>query len=370
LIPIIFYVGGFAPVGGVESFTSDLVLGLRAYGVRSAIVCWGGEHSGIQGLRAQGVPVHRSPWRWGCRWRLPDLVLLVVHGWRTRRAKTITFTKMLGPRIHRMLRRLNPRARFVLVTAYRPAEEWKDAAKSEASGLLSAFDQVIVQAPSFEKDLRRIGYLGEVDVVPYLPPVPYATDLPSLDILRVGFLGRLAEQKNLPYLLSAVGEMSNGRAGSRRPIELRLIGEGPDRGKLAERAREVCPEVNVCFVGHVPREKVNEAIDGCHLFAFSSTTEGQCLAALEILSRGRPIVATPVGAFPDISARTSSGSLALAPLGDVKAFAAALGRAEAGIESGAITPEGVAREFGNAFPRATVLSHYEQMLTRGARRTR
>jgi glycosyltransferase involved in cell wall biosynthesis len=65
----------------------------------------------------------------------------------------------------------------------------------------------------------------------------------------------------------------------------------------------------VRFHGAIPQRAVPAAIDSCHAFAFTSTTEGQCLAALEILARGRPILASSVGALPDILSEPALGSI-------------------------------------------------------------
>ena len=147
-----------------------------------------------------------------------------------------------------------------------------------------------------------------------IPPKPI-TPHPFPDgghCLRLGFLGRLVPQKNLVYLLEAFEHLVAGRAGAcSEPVswELHLFGDGPTKQELESAAAARGLESRVHFHGAVPHDAVAAAIDQCHLFAFSSVSEGQCLAALEILSRGRPIVATPVGAFPEFLTAPELGQL-------------------------------------------------------------
>ena len=362
--PLLFYTGGFAPVGGVESFTSDLALALHRRGVRGNLACWGSHHQGIVALEEAGLRVLRSPWRWGCRWGWPDGVLALLALGRLRRADTVVFSKTFGQRVHRVLRALNPRASFVLVTAYRPSEMWGRSPHPRLRQVLNGFDRIIVQAGVFETDLRTLGYRGEVRVLPYVPPSATVTPTPAMDVLRVGFLGRLVEQKNLSYLLASMSELARARQAQGKGTELWLIGDGLERHRLEENVRALSLQGNVRFLGAIAREQLGPAVDACHLFAFSSTSEGQCLAALDVLSRGRPVVATPVGAFPEMLEDGRLG--AVAPLGDPRSFAAVIAQIAARLESREMTPEGIGIEYERSFPRDGIISAYHSELTQGS----
>jgi glycosyltransferase involved in cell wall biosynthesis len=90
---------------------------------------------------------------------------------------------------------------------------------------------------------------------------------------------------------------------------LEIFGDGHLRAALEHHASQLGIARSTRFRGNIPQSHVSEAIDRCHLFAFTSIAEGQCLAALEILSRGRPIVATPAGALGEILSDARLGSL-------------------------------------------------------------
>ena len=79
--------------------------------------------------------------------------------------------------------------------------------------------------------------------------------------------------------------------------------------ELAQLAEHLGIGEQVKFHGTLLQSNVKKFIDKCDMFVFTSKIEGQCLAALEILSRGRPIAATPVGAFPNILSEEKFGTL-------------------------------------------------------------
>jgi glycosyltransferase involved in cell wall biosynthesis len=105
-------------------------------------------------------------------------------------------------------------------------------------------------------------------------------------------------------------------------FEFHLYGDGSESKAATLLARQLGIQRIAFFHGNLSRSQIGAAIDSCHFFAFASTTEGQCLAALEILARGRPILATPVGAFPHILRDASFGTMA--PSANLLEFTAAL----------------------------------------------
>jgi glycosyltransferase involved in cell wall biosynthesis len=96
-------------------------------------------------------------------------------------------------------------------------------------------------------------------------------------------------------------------------------------------------------------------------FAPVGGIEGQCLAALEILSRGRPIVATPVGALPQILLVPEFG--AIAPLHDAREFARVLSRLGLGVVEGRMTPEAIRARFARIFSRTDIIDRYRAVLS-------
>jgi glycosyltransferase involved in cell wall biosynthesis len=288
-------------------------------------------------------------------------MLAVRHGTLVARQDVVIFTKLPPPTILRSLRRIGRRLPFVYITAYRPSEMWRT--RPPTRSLLDRFDAMIVQAPSFADELQSFGYRGRIEIIPYVPPqVTPVHDLPAPDgPMRLGFLGRLVPQKNVSYLLDALVLLLPPQGRMKNPWELHLYGDGVERASLQAAAAALGVRDRVHFHGAVAHDVVSAAIDGCHLFAFPSLSEGQCLAALEILARGRPIITAPVGAFPEILAVPGLGRIA--PLHDPRAFAEALAAVGSDLLSGRLTPDSVQARFGTLFSHEDIVRRYDALLT-------
>ena len=351
--------GGFAPIGGVETLVHSLVLALYSRNVAAEIICWGAQSPLLADLQTLGVPVLRTRLKWGCRWGLPDKYMFALRRRELGSATLIVYPKLLRPEFHIAERRLNRRgrcSRTILITPYRPSEMW--AGSPPSPELLGCFDAIITQSAAFEGDLRGFGYTGVVSQLPLIPPIcEPVTPSPALPI-KVGFLGRLVEDKRLDYLLDAISSIPQSV-----DIRLELFGEGPVEAQLKEQVARLGLAGKVIFNGPVGRNLIKAAIDSCALFAFSSRTEGQCLAAIEILSRGRPIVATPVGVFPELLADGSLGRLA--PPNDPLRFGELLVELATEVAGNAsFTPQAVQDIYASRFGNSDVIDGYIELFRR------
>jgi glycosyltransferase involved in cell wall biosynthesis len=367
-VKLLFYAGGFSPIGGIESFIRDLSRTLAIHGHSAELLCWGPRSELLDEIAYYGK-VRRQRFRWGCRAFLPDLALAAYPGIRLVPEHDIILLTKLPPwPIVQLLRHAVGGRRYrplVYVTPYRPQEIWRDEKPPEA--MLNLFDAIIVQAAGFAQDLRSFGYRGVIETIPYIPPkLASPSALPaSGTVVRIGFIGRLVPQKNLPYLLEAFSRLRASDSTSRaafRSWELHLFGDGDQRRALENAASAYGLQKQVCFHGAIPHDAVRSAIDQCHLFAFSSVAEGQCLAALEILARGRPIVATPVGAFPEILVAPELG--AIAPLDNAEHFARALAEVGASLIEGHVTPHAIQDRFNSLLSHDKVVEQYCSVLSR------
>jgi len=100
----------------------------------------------------------------------------------------------------------------------------------------------------------------------------------------VGFVGRLAPQKNLPALIEAMAGLKGAR--------LRLIGEGPQQRDLSELAKRYRVEVEM--LGPIPHENLPRLLAECEIFILPSLYEGLPKALLEAMAAGLPVIATKV----------------------------------------------------------------------------
>lgn len=358
--------GGFAPVGGIEAIARELLIELKPHVPQRTLVTWGhpmSKNAMLREIAGSGVQMRHLPFRWGCRWELPDRLLAPLAMKAAEQADVIVLLKWFTPGFRSRLREAMVRAgrqpRMVYMTAYRPAE-WNPGTWDPVS-INRDFEALIVQARCFEDDLRQMGYRNRIAVIPYLPPDPLDPQpMPPGDRLRIGFLGRLEAQKNLGYLLDSLMALGPELENRGLPMwELHLFGDGSQRRSLEQQAAALGHADDVHFHGTVRGEAKEKALLSCHLFANSSTSEGQCLVAIEVISRGRPLVATPVGALPEVLAFEDLG--VLAPLNDPRAFALQLANVGQRVLKGDLDAARIRLAYQRVFRRQSVTEKYVEL---------
>jgi glycosyltransferase involved in cell wall biosynthesis len=134
----------------------------------------------------------------------------------------------------------------------------------------------------------------------------------------VGTVGRLHREKNLDLLLDAFRTFSLDHPRG----TLLIAGDGPERSSLPARAEELRIAGKVRFLGVVRHPW--EVLAAADLFALSSRYEGMPNVILEAMAASLPVVATAVGAVPEMIEDGREGLLV--PPGDSGSFAAALHR--------------------------------------------
>jgi len=106
-------------------------------------------------------------------------------------------------------------------------------------------------------------------------------------------------------------------------LELRLVGDGPERSRLQRLVEQLGLETRVRWLGQLGgAEEVEAVLAGWDVFALPSHAEGLPTAVLEAMAVGVPVVAAAVGGVPEIVRDGDSGRL-VAPH-DVAALANAL----------------------------------------------
>ena len=109
---------------------------------------------------------------------------------------------------------------------------------------------------------------------------------------------------------------------ARRPVRLRLVGDGPDRASLQAEVLSRGLAADVEFLGE--QIDLPAVMRGADLFLLPSETESFGLAALEAMACGLPVIASAVGGLPEVIADGETGFLR--PMGDVVALTAATRR--------------------------------------------
>lgn len=133
-----------------------------------------------------------------------------------------------------------------------------------------------------------------------------------------GYVGRLSEEKGVAHLIQAIARMS----GSPRRVRAIVVGDGPQRAALEQRARERRVAADVTFAGfQADTAPWYSAMDA---FVLPSLTEGTPMALLEAMASGVPVIASEVGGVPAVVAHGQNGLLV--PPADAERLAEAMRR--------------------------------------------
>lgn len=114
--------------------------------------------------------------------------------------------------------------------------------------------------------------------------------------VRIGFAGRLAIEKGLETLFRSINTMRMAGLDCR----LSLAGAGPLRSTLDRLSRDLGLSEAVEFLGWLSEDRLASFYDSLDLFCLPSISENQGLVAQEALLHGVPVVATKVGALPEV----------------------------------------------------------------------
>ena len=132
----------------------------------------------------------------------------------------------------------------------------------------------------------------------------------------VGWIGRMTGIKRVPDVLATFRALlDRGVDGA-----LVLVGDGPERAQLEDRARELGVGRRTAFVGY--QREISPYLDMFDAFLLPSANEGTPVVAIESLAARTPVVATRVGGVPDVVREGIDGFLT--EVGDIDALAGAL----------------------------------------------
>jgi mannosyltransferase len=187
------------------------------------------------------------------------------------------------------------------------------------------------------------------------------------DGLLVGCFGRVRPDKGTDIFVDAMIRLLPSFPSARAVVLGRATNEHlAFRDGLERRVREAGLAGRIAFPGEVPSTAPwYQAID---LYVAPQRWEGFGVTPLEAAAYGVPVVATTVGAFPDIVADGVSG--VLVPPGDLPAMTEAvrgfLADPERGRRLGLAARDRVAREYSLAREAAAINAVYDR-LWRGSR---
>jgi teichuronic acid biosynthesis glycosyltransferase TuaC len=92
-------------------------------------------------------------------------------------------------------------------------------------------------------------------------------------------------------------------------VELVIVGEGPERGRIESLARERKVADRVRLLGRVPQDRLPEIYRAADLLLLVSTHEGWPNVLLESMACGTPVVVSPMDGIADIVGAAEAGRI-------------------------------------------------------------
>ena len=160
-----------------------------------------------------------------------------------------------------------------------------------------AMDLVITPSPGMEKVLRELKVEGNIEIIPNgvnlasfqgIAPIPREQLGYKPDDVLVVYAGRVALEKNIPFLIEAF----TGVAQAVPNVHLLIIGGGVQQ--YEEEIRVHVEKTNlpdrIHLLGRIPYDQLPAYLAMCDIFATASVTEVHPLSVIEAMGAGLSIM--------------------------------------------------------------------------------
>jgi len=161
----------------------------------------------------------------------------------------------------------------------------------------SLSDRIIIYSENVAKELNLKKYRNKISIAH-----EHFLDFDKFQIQKplserdnvIGYIGRLSEEKGTLNLMEAISQV----AEKRDEVAFLIGGDGQLRPQVEEYATKLNNKVK--FVGWIAHDELPEYLNKLKLLVLPSYTEGLPNIMLEAMACGTPVLATPVGAIPDV----------------------------------------------------------------------
>jgi len=188
-----------------------------------------------------------------------------------------------------------------------PRNWLKSLARKFSRSQCNSVDRLVVPSTAMLEVLKGYGVNATAEIIPTgIHPEDFSIgqgdtfrDKHWIDKDRpvMLYLGRVAHEKNIDFLLHVVAEVKKRIHN----VLMIVAGEGPAVGTLRKLASELNINENIMFIGYLSREQeLPDCYAAANTFVFASRTETQGLVLLEAMAAGTAVVSTAVMGTADV----------------------------------------------------------------------
>lgn len=141
------------------------------------------------------------------------------------------------------------------------------------------------------------------------------------DATLIGHLGRISEEKNIPFLVDGIIDCLQ-HVETRRDVHCMIAGVGPLTDTIERLFRDAGLSSQLHMVGIVNDGDLTDAYHAMDVFAFASTSETQGMVITEAMASGVPVVAIDAPGVREVVDEVRNGRLVMRA--DRDEFSAAL----------------------------------------------
>lgn len=149
-----------------------------------------------------------------------------------------------------------------------------------------------------------------IDLSRFTPSKPSAAIYEKFKIpkdrLVISYIGRLDSEKHVSVLIDAFNYV---QASTKQPVHLLVVGFGTDGDRLENLVYQLDLHDKVTFTGRVTDDEIVQLHKVGDVFCMPSPAELQCIAAMEAMASGKPVVAVDAGALRELCQDGRNGFL-------------------------------------------------------------
>ncbi len=157
-------------------------------------------------------------------------------------------------------------------------------------------DRIIVESPNVASSWKLDKYIGKISIGAVYVDVSLYSIKRAIEDRRntAGYVGNLIKGKGIEHLAKSMSIVLH----SKTDVDLIVGGRGPLESRIRSLAEKYPARIQ--YVGRIPEANLPDFLNGLKLLLLPSYTEGLPNIVLESMACGTPVLATPVGAIPDI----------------------------------------------------------------------